>query len=50
MYLHVLENNEAAIKLYKDVGFVIEKSNILGFSANPNKRPKCLLMLRRGQN
>lgn len=49
MYLHVLEDNVAAIKLYKDVGFVIEKSNIRGFSANPNKRPKCLLMLRHGQ-
>lgn len=49
VYLHVLEDNKTAIKLYKDVGFVVEESNIPGFSINPDERPNCMLMIRRAQ-
>lgn len=42
-YLHVIDNNVGAIRLYEKMGFSVKKSNLNGYAYNEIP-PKCLLM------
>ena len=47
-FLHVSQNNEYAIKLYKKLGFVINKSykNYFHSKKNPERNPAYLMVLK----